>query len=164
MKHITKILVVLVALVACTGCFKEEKQGTRMRIELSSQNVKDDPVMRTTSEIEGYAFYVPKGTKWEVKTWEDALDKCATNKDKPGEVLTEPDVIGTWDANSEYQLSLDLKSRYTALVVVDVENKLYAYRDYETPINWPETETELHLYAWRKTGQANGWTVVNANE
>ncbi len=161
MKHITKILVVLVALVACTGCFKEEKQGTRMRIELSSQNVKDDPVMRTTSEIEGYAFYVPKGTKWEVKTWEDALDKCATNKDKPGEVLTEPDVIATYDIEAEYQLTFELWSRYTFIVIVDKTNRIYATRTYETPMNLPETFVHLHLYAWRQSGTANGWDVTN---
>ena len=65
MKHIVKIFVVLVALTACVGCFKKEKQGTQMRIELSSQNVESDPVTKTTCDIEGYAFYVKKNTKWE---------------------------------------------------------------------------------------------------
>ena len=56
MKHITKIFIVVVALVACVGCFKEEKQGTRLVVELCSQNVAKDPIMQTTSDIEGYAF------------------------------------------------------------------------------------------------------------
>lgn len=161
MKHITKILVVLVALVACVGCFKDEKQGTRLRIELCSQNVESDPVMRTTSDIEGYAFYVPKGSKWQVNTWEDALDKRITNSDKPGEVLTEPDVYATYDIEAEYQLTFELWSHYTFLVVVDKTNRIYATRFYETPMNLPETLAHLHLYAWRKTGTANGWDVTN---
>ena len=161
MKHITKILVVLVALMACVGCFKDEKQGTRLRIELCSQNVDSDPVMKTTSDIEGYAFYVPKGSKWQVTTWEDALEKRITNTNKPGEVLTEPDVYATYDIEAEYQLTFELWSHYTFLVVVDKTNRIYATRFYETPMNLPQTFAHLHLYAWRKTGTANGWDVTN---
>ena len=161
MKHITKILVVLVALVACVGCFKDEKQGTRMRIALYSQNVESDPETKTTSDIEGYAFWVPKGSKWEVKSWEDALDRRITNSDKPGEVLTEPDEIGTYDPEAEYQLTFELWSHYTFLVVVDKTNRIYATRFYETPMNLPETFARLHLYAWRKTSKADGWDVTN---
>ena len=148
-------------MVACVGCFKDEKQGTRLRIELCSQNVESDPVMRTTSDIEGYAFYDPKGSKWQVNTWEDALDKRITNSDKPGEVLTEPDVYATYDIEAEYQLTFELWSHYTFLVVVDKTNRIYATRFYETPMNLPETLAHLHLYAWRKTGTANGWDVTN---
>lgn len=161
MKHITKILILLVALVAYTGCFKDEKQGTRLRIELSSQNVEDDPILKTTSDVEGYAFYVPKGTKWEVKTWEDALDRRITNSDKPAEVLTEPDVMATYDIEADYQLTFELWSHFTFLVVVDKTNRIYATRLYETPMNLPETYAHLHLYAWRKSGTANGWDVTN---
>ena len=161
MKHITKILILLVALVACTGCFKDETQGTRLRIELSSQNVEDDPILKTTSDVEGYAFYVPKGTKWEVKTWEDALDRRITNSDKPAEVLTEPDVMATYDIEADYQLTFELWSHFTFLVVVDKTNRIYATRLYETPMNLPETYAHLHLYAWRKSGTANGWDVTN---
>lgn len=161
MKHITKILILLVALVACIGCFKDEKQGTRLRIELSSQNVEDDPILKTTSDVEGYAFYVPKGTKWEVKTWEDALDRRITNSDKPAEVLTEPDVMATYDIEADYQLTFELWSHFTFLVVVDKTNRIYATRLYETPMNLPETYAHLHLYAWRKSGTANGWDVTN---
>ncbi len=161
MKHITKILILLVALVAYTGCFKDEKQGTRLRIELSSQNVEDDPILKTTSDVEGYAFYVPKGTNWEVKTWEDALDRRITNSDKPAEVLTEPDVMATYDIEADYQLTFELWSHFTFLVVVDKTNRIYATRLYETPMNLPETFAHLHLYAWRKSGTANGWDVTN---
>ena len=147
--------------MACVGCFKDEKQGTRLRIELCSQNVDSDPVMKTTSDIEGYAFYVPKGSKWQVTTWEDALEKRITNTNKPGEVLTEPDVYATYDIEAEYQLTFELWSHYTFLVVVDKTNRIYATRFYETPMNLPQTFAHLHLYAWRKTGTANGWDVTN---
>ena len=160
MKHITKILILLVALVACTGCFKDEKQGTRLRIELSSQNVADAPILKTTSDVEGYAFYVPKGTKWEVKTWEDALDRRITNSVKPAEVLTEPDVMATYDIEADYQLTIELWSHFTFLVGVDKTNRIYATRLYETPMNLPETFAPLLLNAWRMSGTANVWDVT----
>ena len=147
--------------MACVGCFKDEKQGTRLSIELCSQNVDSDPVMKTTSDIEGYAFYVPKGSKWQVTTWEDSLEKRITNTNKPGEVLTEPDVYATYDIEAQYQLTFELWSHYTFLVVVDKTNRIYATRFYETPMNLPQTFAHLHLYAWRKTGTANGWDVTN---
>ena len=161
MRHITKIAILLVALVACVGCFKDEKQGTRMRIALYSQNVEKDPIMKTTSEIEGYAFWVPKGTKWQVQSWEDALDRRITNVDKPGEVLTAPDENAVYDHMAEYQLTFELWTHYAFLVVVDKTNRIYATRLYETPMNLPEVTAQLHLYAWRKTGTANGWDVTN---
>lgn len=161
MKHITRIFIVLTVLLACVGCFKEEKQGTRMRIALYSQNVEDDPILRTTSDIEGYAFWVGKGTNWEVKTWEDALERRVTNIDKPSEVLTQPDVVASYDIDAEYQLNFELWTTYAFLVVVDKTNRIYATRFYETPMNLPEVTTQLHLYAWRKTGKACGWDVTN---
>lgn len=161
MRHITKIFILLTALIACVGCFKEEKQGTRMRIALYSQNVEEDPILRTTSDIEGYAFWVGKGTNWEVKTWEDALERRVTNIDKPSEVLTQPDVVASYDVDAEYQLNFELWTTYAFLVVVDKTNRIYATRFYETPMNLPEVTTQLHLYAWRKTGKSCGWDVTN---
>ena len=161
MKRVTKILAVVIALVAMVGCFKEEKQGTRMRIALYSQNVDDDPILKTTHDIEAYAYYVDKGTKWEVASWEDALNRIATNKDNGNITLTAPEVIGDYDPMAEYQLTLELWSQYTFLVIVDLTNQIYATRLYETPMNLPEVMTQLHLYAHRKSGAANGWDLVN---
>ena len=162
MRYITRILVAIVALTVVTGCFKEERQGTRLLVELWSKNVETEEATKTTSEIEGYAFYIQKGSKWEVKTWEDALNRCITNKEKANEQLTVPDVIADYDTASEYQLSYELwDAEQTFLVVVDKTNRVYATRSYETPMNLPVTYTQLHLYAYKKSGSANGWDMVN---
>lgn len=161
MRRLTKILAILVAMVAMVGCFKEEKQGTRMRIALYSQNVEADPILKTSHDIEAYAFYVDKGTKWEVASWDDALNRVITNKDNTNLTLATPDVVGIYDPTAEYQLTLELWSQYTFLVIVDNTNKIYATRLYETPMNLPEVMTQLHLYAHRKSGSANGWDLVN---
>lgn len=155
-----RLTIFAIALIALTSCFKDEVQGTLFKIEIFSQNVSDDPITRTQTEILSYAFNVPKGSKWEVSSWEDAQVPCITNTDN-GKRLTTPDVVGTWDANAEYQITLDLKAETVFMVVVDPTNRVYATRLYDTPINWPVTNTQLHLYAWRKSGTATGWTVTN---
>lgn len=156
-----EIFLLLAVAVLFAGCFKDEKLGTRMNIELYSQNVADDPVMRTTSEIEGYAFWVEKGSKWEVTTWEDALGMRITNSDNPTEQLTTPDEMANYDTEAEYQLSFELWASNAFLVIVDKTNRIYATRLYETPMNLPEVFTQLHLYAHRKSSSANGWNVIN---
>lgn len=161
MRRLTKIITIIVALAALVSCFQEEKQGTNMRIALYSQNVTTDPIQKTQHDIEAYAFYVDKGTEWEVLTWEDALNHVATNKKDASKVLTQTDVIGSYDPNAEYQLSLGLWSQYTFIVVVDKTTKIYASRFYETPVNIPEVLAQLHLYAHKKSGSANGWNMVN---
>lgn len=166
MKYITRILVTIMALTIVVGCFKDEKQGTSLWIALYSQATTDDEVVKTTADtdIEGYAFYVPKGSKWMVQSWQDALDRRIVNKDKPGEVRTNPDVTAVFDPEAEYQLKFELWSHTTFLVIVDHTNELYATRLYETPLNLPITYTQLHLYAWKKSGSVNGWDMVNPEE
>lgn len=161
MRRLTKIVTLIVALVAMVGCFQEEKQGTRMRIALYSQNVTTDPILKTMHDIEAYAFFVGKNTKWEVATWEDALNRVITNVDNANLTLSQPDVIGDYDPSAEYQLSLELWSQYTFIVVVDKTNRVYATRFYETPVNLPEVMVQLHLYAHKKSGSANGWNTTN---
>ncbi len=150
----------MVVLTTLTGCFKDENQGTAMCIAVYSQNVNDDPIMKAT-DLEAYAFWVEKSDKWEVSSWEDALARRITNVDNPTESRTTPDEIALFDPEAEYQIRLELWSMYTFAVVVDKANKLYAYRSYETPMNLPEVYTQLHMYAWRKSSSANGWSVIN---
>ena len=160
MKHLTKIFILATLLLSLTACFKEENQGTLFKIAVYSQNVSSDPITKTTTEIDSYAFYVPEKSKWEVKSWEDALECRITNPER-NEQRNNPDVIGTFSAEAEDQVELDLWSESVFMVVVDRTNKIFATRYYDTPMNIPVTYTQLHLYAWRKSGSANGWTVTN---
>ena len=160
MKHLTKIFILATLLLGLTACFKEENQGTLLKIAVYSQNVSSDPITKTTTEIDSYAFYVPEKSKWEVKSWEDALECRITNTER-NEQRNNPEVIGTFSAEAEYQVELDIWSESVFMVVVDRTNKIFATRYYDTPMNIPVTYTQLHLYAWRKSGSANGWTVTN---
>lgn len=159
MRELRYLAIALIAITA-VACFKDEKQGTLMRIAVYSQETADSDIVPAT-DLESYAFWVKKGSKWKVSSWEDALAKRVTNTDRPAEQLTEPDEIGDFDPEAEYQVTLELWAESTFIVVVDKANRLYAYRQYDTPINLPELPIQLHMYAWRKSGTANGWDMIN---
>jgi hypothetical protein len=161
MRFLVNILALLAITVVTTGCFKDEKQGTTMHIALYSQNVAGDPVVKTTSEVEAYAFWIEKNSDWSVASWEDALDRRITNTKTPSQQLSTPDVVGVYTPEAEYQLSIELWTRCAFIVVVDKTNEVYAYRKYETPMNLANTYVQLHLYASRNSGNANGWNSIN---
>jgi hypothetical protein len=161
MRLLSRLLILSIVAISLTGCFKKEKQGTLMRIAIYSQNVDGDPVIKAQEGIESYAFWIGKNDEWEVASWEDAINRRITNTLRPAETRTTPDVIGTFDSQEEFQLGLELWSQYVFAVIVDRDNKIYATRKYETPINLPEVFTHLHLYAWRKSSSVNGWNLVN---
>ena len=150
----------IIAAMSLTSCFKDEIQGTLFKISVWSKNVEKDVETKTKTELRAYAFAVQKGSSWEVTTWEDALNHTITNKDK-GTRLTEPDVIGVWNPEEYYQMTLDLRDEVMFMLIIDVENRIYATRLHETPINLHETFTELHLYAYKKSGKANNWDMIN---
>lgn len=159
MRKFKYIAIVLIAVIA-TACFKDEKQGTLMRIAVFSQETQDSDIVPAT-DLESYAFWVKKGSKWKVSSWEDALDRRITNTERPAEQLSEPDEVGDFDPEAEYQVALELWAESTFIVVVDKANRMYATRQYDTPMNLPELPIQLHMYAWRKTGTANSWDVFN---
>ena len=157
---LNRAIVLIMAAVTLTSCFKDEVQGTLFNIQVYSKNVSKDDPTKTLTELRAYAFNIEKNSNWTIESWEDALDGRIVNTDN-GKVLTEIDVLGTWDQSAEYQLSLDLKAETVFMVVVDIENKIYATRRYDTPINWPVTNTILHIYACNKSGKATNWDMVN---
>lgn len=166
MRNITliKVLTLVVVMLGSMSCFKDEVQGTLLKIEVYSKNVKTDDPVKTTTELRSYAFNVKEGSKWEVATWEDALAHRITNITNPdysSEQREDYDVLGTFDAEAEYQVELDLRSEWVFMLVVDPTNEVYATRLYETPINLPVTPTSLHIYASNTSGSANGWDFVN---
>ena len=130
------------------GCFKETVDYTRFHLAIYEQ-----------VDGEG-AYFAVDTTNWYIASWEDAVAHRITNK-TTGEVMDEPAEVGEFNSSDEYQATILVNSPISMLVVVNPELKLYAYRKYETPINLPEVFTQLHLYAWRKSGNVNGWTMVN---
>lgn len=161
-RHISCLKVAVAAAAAAllsTSCFKKESYDTLFRIAVYNQNVSGEPLTRAT-DLESYAFYVDTAM-WRIASWEDALAHVITDKSNPSVKLSVPDAVGIFDAGADFQVTLPLTAPMSMLVVVDKANSTYAYRKYESPINLPEIFAQLHMYAWRRTYNANGWRIVN---
>jgi hypothetical protein len=159
---LNRAIVLILAMLCLTSCFKKEVQGTLLKIAVYGKEVETDEATKTKTDLMAYAFNVKKGSTWQVASWEDAINQQISNENNPSEVRTNPEVIGTVNREEDYQITLDVRAEWVFLVVVDLENKLYATRLYETPINLHETYVQLHLYSYKKTGTTNGWDFINA--
>lgn len=140
------------------GCFKDVVEYTDFRISVYDQTESNGEFVRST-DLETYAFYVDT-TQWTVKSYEDALARRITNK-TTGKTLTEPDAIGEFYADDEYQVTIRLESEMSMIVVVNPTLKLFAYRNYKLPINLPAVDTKLYMASWRQSHSVAGWRVVN---
>jgi hypothetical protein len=63
--------------------------------------------------------------------------------------------------SNEYQLSMVINEPMTMMVIVDPENKVYAYRNYELPKNLEHVDTKLYIAAWKPSHSSGGWRIVN---
>ena len=140
------------------GCFKDVVEYTDFRISVYDQTESNGEFVRST-DLETYAFYVDT-TQWTVKSYEDALAHRITNK-TTGKTQTEPDAIGEFYADDEYQVTIRLESEMSMIVVVNPTLKLFAYRNYKLPINLPAVDTKLYMASWRQSHSVAGWRVVN---
>ena len=140
------------------GCFKDVVEYTDFRISVYDQTESNGECVRST-DLETYAFYVDT-TQWTVKSYEDALARRITNK-TTGKTQTEPDAIGEFYADDEYQVTIRLESEMSMIVVVNPTLKLFAYRNYKLPINLPAVDTKLYMASWRQSHSVAGWRVVN---
>ena len=159
MKRSLRYIVCLLAVVPMLqGCFKDVVEYTDYRIAAYEQTESNGEFLRST-DLETYAFYVDT-TEWTVKSYEDALARRITNK-TTGKTLTEPDAIGEFYADEEYQVTIRLEAETSMLVCVNPTLKLYAYRKYQLPINLPTVDTKLYMASWRPSHPMSGWRVVN---
>ena len=140
------------------GCFKDVVAYTDYNIAVYDQSVADGQIT-PSPEVETYAYYVDT-TEWSIRSYDDAVARRITNK-TTGAVLTEPDVLGTFDTSLAYPASVRLEQPISMLVVVNPTLRLYAYRKYELPINLASVDTKLYMTSWRASHSSSGWRVVN---
>jgi hypothetical protein len=131
---------------------------TDFNIAVYDQSVADGEIQPSTA-VETYAYYVDT-TEWSVLSYEDALAHRITNK-TTGEVLSTPDVVGTFDASLPYPASIRLEQPISMMVLVNPSLKLYAYRKYELPVNLPAVDTKLYMASWRMSHYSSGWMIRN---
>ena len=157
-RFLSVIIVASAVLMLSWGCFKTVVAYTIFRIAVYEQ-VEQNGEITKSEELLSYAYYVDT-TEWAVLSYDDALAGRITNK-TTGEVLSQPDVWGTFDSAAEFQTTLHLEQPISMLVVVDPELRLYAYRKYELPENLDQVLTRLTLSSWRASHAASGWQVEN---
>ena len=154
-----RYIVLLVLGAACLhSCFKDVVSYTDFNIAVYDQSVADGEIQPSTA-VETYAYYVDT-TEWSVLSYEDALAHRITNK-TTGEVLSTPDVVGTFDASLPYPASIRLAQPISMMVLVNPSLKLYAYRKYELPVNLPAVDTKLYMASWRMSHSSSGWMIRN---
>lgn len=148
----------LVAIIALHSCFKDTVSYTRFNLAVYDQTTSDADFAHA-EELDSYAFYADT-TEWYIASWEDAVAHRITNKTS-GQTLDVPDVVGEFNAEQQYQTTLQVEQPISMLVVVNPALKLYAYRKYELPENLADIYAKLYMAAWRPTHNSSGWTVVN---
>ncbi|MBQ5922705.1 MAG: hypothetical protein IIW91_05140 [Alistipes sp.] len=152
------IVLLVLGAASLHSCFKDVVSYTDFNIAVYDQSVADGEIQPSTA-VETYAYYVDT-TEWSVLSYEDALAHRITNK-TTGEVLSTPDVVGTFDASLPYPASIRLEQPISMMVLVNPSLKLYAYRKYELPVNLPAVDTKLYMASWRMSHSSSGWMIRN---
>lgn len=157
-RFLSVIIVASAVLMLSWGCFKTVVAYTIFRIAVYEQ-VEQNGDITKSEELLSYAYYVDT-TEWKVASWEDALLFRITNK-TTGEVKDVPDRIGDFASGDEYQVSMELNKKISMLVVVNPELRMYAYRNYELPVNLERVDTKLYFSPWKRDHKASGWQIMN---
>lgn len=154
------ILHLMVAVVAlcCTSCYKSTVGYTIFSVAVNIQST-DKSDYTKARDLYTYAYYADS-TDWCIASYEDACQKVLTNK-LTGEKREVPDVYGEMNPSNEYQLSMVINEPMTMMVIVDPENRVYAYRNYELPKNLEHVDTKLYIAAWKPSHSSGGWRIVN---
>ena len=166
-KSLRNIVVVAVAMLSLTGCFKDVTTDTTLRIKALVEETSGGE--RVAAEgCFAYLYYTEK-ENWIVASYEDAAAKTITNTET-GDKLSEPDAeseIFTSEEFSNSYLSLFQDRAPALVVVVYPEAKMYAYiyRKAEAE-NLSYTYLTLIFHKWKTgtyyEGSKDGyrWTVV----
>jgi hypothetical protein len=163
--------VVVVALLALTGCFKEVTTDTTLRIKVLSEAVSGG-VRMPAEGCYAYIYYTEK-ENWTVASYEDAANKIITNLET-GEKLSEPNgesEVWSAEGSTTNYLSIFQDKAPALVVVVYPEAQMYAYiyRKAEAE-NLTYTYLTLIFHKWKTGSYPEGskdgykWTVVAPEE
>lgn len=166
-KILRNIVVVAVAMLSLTGCFKDVTTDTTLRIKTLVEEISGGE--RVAAEgCFAYLYYTEK-EDWTVASYEDAAAKTITNLET-GDKLSDPNLeseVYTAEGSTTEYLSLFQSGAPALVVVVYPEAKMYAYiyRKAEAE-NLSYTYLTLIFHKW-KTGtyyegskEGYKWTVV----
>ncbi|WP_418982332.1 hypothetical protein [Alistipes sp.] len=127
------------------------------KLQQTEGGPESDPV---SSQVKAYA-YAADTTQWYIASYEDARDFRITLKDDPKQTRTQPNFRAYHEDSGLY--GMDVTSTPLMVVVVDLENQLYAYSKQEVELSGPEVTFPVVFRLWSKEWITveNGWRVVN---
>lgn len=146
------------------GCFKSVSYDTTyiLRPYVQTKNQGD---FTSLAGVKAYAFAADT-TDWEVASYEDALAGILSSKHVLSDRLTpvataEPYPQSTTIPSSVNWLQMQLQGSLMMIVAVDVEHKLYAYRNQEFAENLSPYIISIPFRSWRTSYTDGGWRIVN---
>lgn len=166
-KIVRNIVLMVVVLLATTGCFKKVTTDTTLRIKTLVEEVSGGE--RVAAEGCYAYIYYTSTTNWTVASYEDAENKIITSLET-GEQLSEPNGESepyTIEGSENSYISIFQDQAPALVVVVYPEAKMYAYmyRKAEAE-NLTYTYLTLIFHKW-KTGEyyegskeGYKWTIV----
>lgn len=152
-----RLILILVAIFGLTSCFKETAYQSTYILRPKQQ-------MESGGEytpLEGVKAYAFEGTTEElsIESYDDALVGVATIIDS-GEQQG-PFVSADVHNGSTTEISMLLDRVESVIVVVDTQNKIYAYTDYEIPVNLSEIYVDITFLSWKESSYtSNKWNFV----
>lgn len=157
-----KFIVIMVAALGLTSCFKEVGFDTTIELYPKLQEISNGE-FAVAEGVTAYAYYV-SGGDWKVLSYEDAVAKVITNT-KTNATKTEPAVEAvpyaedgeTPDALG--RLKLKTNKEHVLLVAVYPAFEMWAYRQYQVGVNLPTTTMKFHFRPWKLSEYVDsGWT------
>ncbi|MBO5875121.1 MAG: hypothetical protein J6Q20_01195 [Alistipes sp.] len=159
-----KLLVIVVAALGLTGCFKKEGFDTTIVLYPKLQEISNGEFV-VAEGVTAYAYYV-SGEEWKVLSYEDAVEKVITNT-KTNATKTEPAAesvpYAAEDAEPDELGRLKIKTtkQRVMLVALYPAAEMWAYRHYEAGMNLPTTTMKFHFRPWKSEEYTDSGWVFN---
>ena len=141
------------------SCFKKVSHDTRIVLRANLQSESGGEVA-VAQGVEAYACNL--GEMWEINSYEDAVNRIATNE-TDGSTMNIESVVEAepyeWN-DVEGILSMHTKWPHVLLVAVYPAAKMYAWRHYDTAENLPQTWLAFQFRPWKSSGYTDSnWHV-----
>ncbi len=155
-----KYLYIFIAVVALTGCLKDEKYDSLL-IFTPTEQVSDSADAVALDGVVTYAFLADT-TDYEVINYDNALRGVIYDKLTGEELL--PIAVGeAYEGGEEiYQVAMQVAEESVMLVAVDTKNEDYAYANYAIGLNLATTYIALPFRPYKEVDfkVSNWWYVV----
>lgn len=157
----SRLLLLLVAVLGCAGCFEKVSHSTdyvlRPSVQFTSGGL-EEPL----AGVVAYAFDADT-TLWGVASYDDALAGIVTSKENPAEQLAPlAEALPCETEGMTDRLCMRLPSRPLMVLAVDTEHRLYAYTQQKIVENLPNLYVKVLFKPWRETtAYREQWSFYN---